>query len=128
MSEMDVECNTHVVVAVRDEIRAIHRTKITDTVLKWSCTSMCIKSVKTSMDKIQFVGHMMLFMQGKTLSSISLLDSYPIPVPVACPCHWGDGARFYSMCNDVLAVSPNGNGLYRLMKSCGGVSAMSVYC
>tara|TARA_B100000963_G_scaffold358913_1_gene384776 strand:- start:301 stop:1674 length:1374 start_codon:yes stop_codon:yes gene_type:complete len=119
---------TRVVVAVRDELRAVYSAKLDRPSPTWQRLSMCLKSQLSSMDKIQFVANLMLFMQGTAMHSISLLDSYPIPKPITCPSHWGDKAVFHSMCNNVLAVGPGGRGLYSLMHSCGGRSALSLYC
>ena len=118
---------TRIVVAVRNEMRCVYSTSWVQSTLKdWGRISLPAVVVQ-GMASIQFAGHLLLYANNQgVLSSISTLQAHSDAKLVACPPGW-EYARFYCMSDMILATTPRGRGLYRLMDTFGGVCSTVVY-
>lgn len=128
---MDTHGNTtRVVVANGDVLRSVNtltwgkgrNPSVFARLIALPCTDMC---------SIHFMGSRMLYGYQNEVCCVNLRDAHLRPRAVACPSNWVSKGvlqvRFYSFADAIVAIGPNGYGLYCLIGLHGPPSAQVIY-
>ena len=128
---MDTHGNTtRVVVANGDVLRSVNtltwgegrHPSVFVRLIALPCTDMC---------SIHFMGSRMLYGHKNEVCCVNLRDAHLRPRAVACPSNWvREGVllvRFYSFADAIVAIGPNGYGLYCLIGLHVPASAKVIY-